>query len=107
MNSQQVNSDGNEAAWGLACNRGKFEMTVVTRARALEVGIPIHPDAQFVAEIRPVDLPTYDLSFLLLHDVQQFIRNMEPREVLAWGLDEQDLAILQAQLELTDQLTLH
>ncbi|MGC2457760.1 MAG: hypothetical protein WA435_07180 [Gallionellaceae bacterium] len=84
-------------------------MTVFSRASALEIGIPIHPQAEYVGEIRPTDgLATFDLSFLTLDSVRDHIHTMKPRGAVRVRVAEGESApILEALLELPADALLH
>lgn len=86
--------------WGKACDRGRFEMTVRTRARVEADRIAHHPEAFYVGEVRSDDeeCGTTQIGFVSLAAVLAFIGEMAPRTIDVLAAPDEDAEALAAVL---------
>ena len=71
--------------WQSIAERGELTMTVHTRAHALKVGLPIHPDAEYVGVSHSDAGENTPVSYLTFDGLREYVDTMQPRSIEVLG----------------------
>ena len=67
--------------WEAVAHRGQLTMTVLTKARAVQDGIPMRAEAALVGVLHPDEGADVAVGFVSVDSLQGFIREMAPRSI--------------------------
>jgi hypothetical protein len=75
------------SAWTPIADRGKFSLTMRTRARAIADGLAIHPEAVLVGTLFTDSGNSVTMAFTSHESLQVFLDEMQPRAII-WVPEE-------------------